>query len=98
MWYAHAVKKPGCSVNSLPPTVPGIPAFAVFRDTKKTIVSQKAVKEDSEMNATGKFANIAPILLLAGALMAPGCAGGPLTTPEKGASIGALGGIGESKP
>jgi hypothetical protein len=51
-----------------------------------------------KMNATGKFANIAPILLLAGALMAPGCAGGPLTTREKGASIGVLGGIGESKP
>jgi hypothetical protein len=26
MWYAHAVKKPGCSVNSLS-MVPGIPAF-----------------------------------------------------------------------
>ena len=65
---------------------------------QKTIVSQKAIKEGSEMNATGRFANIAPILLLAGALMAPGCAGGPLTTREKGASVGALGGIGESKP
>ena len=65
---------------------------------QKTIVSQKAIKEGSEMNATGKFANIAPILVLAGPLMAPGSAGGPLTTREKGASIGALGGIGESKP
>jgi hypothetical protein len=30
--------------------------------------------------------------------MAPGRAGGLLTTQGKGASIGALGGIGESKP
>jgi len=35
--------------------------------------------------------NIAP-LLLAGAVFASGCAGGPLTTREKGAGIGALGG------
>src|SRR6266480_1776378 len=34
----------------------------------------------------------APILLLAGALFTSGCAGGPLTTREKGAGIGALGG------
>jgi outer membrane lipoprotein SlyB len=32
------------------------------------------------------------ILLLAGILFAAGCAGGPLTTREKGAGIGALGG------
>src|SRR5262245_6671344 len=31
-------------------------------------------------------------LLLAGILFAAGCAGGPLTTREKGAGIGALGG------
>ena len=43
------------------------------------------------MNATEKFRNIAPILLLAGTLTAVGCAGGPLTTREKGAGIGALG-------
>jgi hypothetical protein len=49
-------------------------------------------KEDIEMNATGKFTNIAPILLLAGTLTTVGCAGGPLTTREKGAGIGALGG------
>jgi hypothetical protein len=65
---------------------------------KQKTMCQKAVKEVSEMNATGKFCDIAPILLLAGALMVPGCAGGPLTTREKGASIGTLGGIGESKP
>ena len=34
----------------------------------------------------------APILLLVGALFTSGCAGGPLTTREKGAGIGALGG------
>jgi phage tail tape-measure protein len=32
------------------------------------------------------------ILLLAGSVLAAGCAGGPLTTREKGAGIGALGG------
>ena len=31
-------------------------------------------------------------LILAGTLLAAGCAGGPLTTREKGAGIGALGG------
>ena len=44
------------------------------------------------MNATRKFTIIALILLLAGSLTAAGCAGGPLTTREKGAGIGALGG------
>src|SRR5436305_726546 len=34
----------------------------------------------------------APILLLAGALFTSGCAGGPMTTREKGAGIGAVGG------
>ena len=38
------------------------------------------------------FANKAPTLLLAGTLMIAGCAGGPLTTREKGAGIGVLGG------
>src|SRR6059036_3845667 len=38
------------------------------------------------------FVSKAPILLLAGILTAVGCAGGPLTTREKGAGIGALGG------
>src|ERR671936_2371161 len=32
------------------------------------------------------------VFLLAGALFAAGCAGGPLSTREKGAGIGALGG------
>src|SRR5262249_18339083 len=45
-----------------------------------------------EMKATGKFTNIALTLLLVGTLTAAGCAGGPLTTREKGAGIGALGG------
>ena len=44
------------------------------------------------MNATRKSVNIAALLLLAGSLTAAGCAGGPLTTREKGAGIGALGG------
>jgi hypothetical protein len=36
--------------------------------------------------------NKSPMLLLAGTLMVVGCAGGPLTTREKGAGIGAVGG------
>jgi uncharacterized protein YcfJ len=46
-----------------------------------------------KMNATPKKAMFkAPMLLLVGTLMVVGCAGGPLTTREKGAGIGALGG------
>ena len=44
------------------------------------------------MNATRKSTHTAALLLLAGTLTAAGCAGGPLTTREKGAGIGALGG------
>ena len=36
--------------------------------------------------------NKSPMLLLAGTLMVAGCAGGSLTTREKGAGIGAVGG------
>jgi phage tail tape-measure protein len=39
-----------------------------------------------------KLHNKAPILVFAGALLIAGCAGGPLSTREKGAGIGALGG------
>jgi phage tail tape-measure protein len=39
-----------------------------------------------------KLHNKAPILVLAGALLIAGCAGGPLSTREKGAGIGVLGG------
>ena len=38
------------------------------------------------------FTNKAGMLLLGGTLMVAGCAGGPLTTREKGAGIGAVGG------
>jgi uncharacterized membrane protein len=44
-----------------------------------------------EMNTKRKLSK-APALLLAGALVIVGCAGGPLTTREKSAGIGALGG------
>ena len=40
----------------------------------------------------GSFKNKSPMLLLAGTLLVAGCAGGPLTTREKGAGIGAVGG------
>jgi Glycine zipper len=44
------------------------------------------------MNIRQKLMRKAPALLLAGALAIVGCAGGPLTTREKSAGIGALGG------
>ncbi len=44
------------------------------------------------MKATQEMMIKASPLLLAGMLMVAGCAGGPLTTREKGAGIGALGG------
>jgi hypothetical protein len=71
-----------------------LPLFLIGWQTARKIYSpaERRKKEGVEMNATGKFTNIAPILLLAGTLTAVGCAGGPLTTREKGAGIGALGG------
>jgi Glycine zipper len=71
-----------------------LPLFLVGWQTTKKIYSpaERSKKEGVEMNTTEKFANIAPILLLAGTLTVIGCAGGPLTTREKGAGIGALGG------
>jgi hypothetical protein len=44
------------------------------------------------MNIRQKLMGKAPVLLLAGTLAIVGCAGGPLTTREKSAGIGALGG------
>ena len=44
------------------------------------------------MKPTRKLISKGSILILAGTLFAAGCAGGPLTTREKGAGIGALGG------
>lgn len=41
-----------------------------------------------------KLVNKTRILILAGAVLVAGCAGGPLSTREKGAGIGALGGAG----
>jgi phage tail tape-measure protein len=44
------------------------------------------------MSANNKAVGKAPVLFLVGALFLTGCAGGSLTTREKGAGIGALGG------
>ena len=44
------------------------------------------------MRTTQVHRNRTPMLVLAGAIFLTGCAGGPLTTREKGAGIGALGG------
>jgi phage tail tape-measure protein len=44
------------------------------------------------MNTRRRLMSKAPVAFLAGTLMIVGCAGGPLTTREKSAGIGALGG------
>src|SRR5206468_1876911 len=44
------------------------------------------------MNRNCKFVRKAPVFFLTGTLLLSGCAGGSLTTREKGAGIGALGG------
>lgn len=44
------------------------------------------------MKVTKRIMNKSSIVVFAGVLFAAGCAGGPLTTREKGAGIGALGG------
>jgi phage tail tape-measure protein len=49
-------------------------------------------KEELAMNTNYQFVRKAPVLLMIGALLFVGCAGGSLTTREKGAGIGALGG------
>jgi hypothetical protein len=49
-------------------------------------------KEELAMKTNCKFMNKAPVLFLIGTLLLSGCAGGSLTTREKGAGIGALGG------
>jgi hypothetical protein len=49
-------------------------------------------KETTKMEMTKKLMTGSSMLLLAGTLFAAGCAGGPLTTREKGAGIGVLGG------
>jgi hypothetical protein len=52
--------------------------------------AKKRRKLDMKIKET--FIAKTPMLLLAGTLMVAGCAGGPLTTREKVAGIGALGG------
>ncbi len=44
------------------------------------------------MIAVKKISKSASVFIVAGTLLFAGCAGGPLTTREKGAGIGALGG------
>jgi phage tail tape-measure protein len=48
--------------------------------------------KQGEIKMVRSLINKSPMLLLAGALMVVGCAGGPLTTREKGAGIGTVGG------
>jgi phage tail tape-measure protein len=51
-----------------------------------------ANSELGEMKMIHALINKSPMVLLAATLMVAGCAGGPLTTREKGAGIGTLGG------
>jgi outer membrane lipoprotein SlyB len=44
------------------------------------------------MNAKQRVTDIIPMALLTGLIFVAGCSGGPLTTREKGAGVGALGG------
>jgi hypothetical protein len=44
------------------------------------------------MSTGNKLTQAASVLMIAGAVTLAGCAGGPLTTREKAAGIGALGG------
>jgi len=44
------------------------------------------------MNAKQTVTNMIPTISLAGLILVAGCSGGPLTTREKGAGVGALGG------
>ena len=44
------------------------------------------------MSTGNKLTRAASVLMIAGAVTLAGCAGGPLTTREKAAGIGALGG------
>jgi hypothetical protein len=49
-------------------------------------------KEEVAMNKNYQFTHYAAALSLGAILLIAGCAGGPLSTREKGAGIGALGG------
>jgi hypothetical protein len=49
-------------------------------------------KEAKKMKLNQISISKTAVVLLAGVLLVAGCAGGPLTTREKGAGIGALGG------
>jgi phage tail tape-measure protein len=51
-----------------------------------------ANSELGEMKMIHALINKSPMVLLAATLMIAGCAGGPITTREKGAGIGAVGG------
>jgi Glycine zipper len=63
-----------------------------YYGTSIAFLSVRAVRRQIKMNTTQTFVGKVPILLLAGTIFLAGCAGGPLTTREKGAGIGALGG------
>jgi phage tail tape-measure protein len=52
----------------------------------------KPDEEEDTMLSHNKILKNTAITVLAGALLFTGCSGGPLTTREKGAGIGALGG------
>jgi hypothetical protein len=65
-------------------------AKATTQQMRKNNLGTK--KGNNRMETPQKRIGKASIFLLAGTLFAAGCAGGPLSTREKGAGIGALGG------
>jgi outer membrane lipoprotein SlyB len=64
----------------------------VARTAKAPATNNKTGKEATNVVTTKILLTNGSMLILAGTLFASGCAGGPLSTREKGAGIGALGG------
>jgi hypothetical protein len=59
---------------------------------RQRIIATNSKRKGNTMTIKTKGIAKAPVLILAGTLLLTGCAGGALSTREKGAGIGALGG------
>jgi len=73
-----------------------LPLFPQLARKNKNYCQPKGSKGGFRNERNWKICECRFDIAIAGALMAPGSGGGPLTTRKKGASIGALGGIEES--
>jgi phage tail tape-measure protein len=63
--------------------------IVLYKTSERNKISKQQL---GEMKMVQSLINKSPMVLLAATLMVAGCAGGPLTTREKGAGIGTLGG------